>query len=78
LLTEQVAKQASALANELQSYGKGKSIDPYTYTFLKRYGFTRAEVLKAISDPNASGSSRVLSAIVDSVLQSSGVPQWAD
>ena len=78
MLTQQVAQQASALANELQSYGKGKPIDPYTYTFLKRYGFTRAEVLKAISDPNASGSSRVLSAIVDSVLQSSGVPQWAD
>lgn len=78
MLTQQVAQQASALANELQSYGKGKPIDPYTYTFLKRYGFTRAEVLKAISDPNSSGSSRVLSAIVDSVLQSSGVPQWAD
>ena len=78
MLTQQVAQQASALANELQSYGKGKPIDPYTYTFLKRYGFTRAEVLKAINDPNASGSSRVLSAIVDSVLTSSGVSQWAD
>lgn len=78
MLTQQVAQQASALANELQSYGKGKPIDPYTYTFLKRYGFTRAEVLKAINDPNSSGSSRVLSAIVDSVLTSSGVSQWAD
>lgn len=78
MLTQQVAAQASALANELTSYGKGKDIDKYTMTFLKRYGFTKEQVVEAINNPNAAGSSRVLNAIVDSVLQSSGVSQWAD
>lgn len=77
-LMQQVAAQAQSLAKELTSYGPGKPLDAYTNTFLKKYGFTRNDVLNAINNPNDPNSSKVLTAIVDQALISSGIPQWGD
>lgn len=78
LLTQQVSKAASNLAKELSSYGKGKKLDSYTNTFLQHYGFTRNQVLEAINNPESPNASKVLNAIVDSTISSSGIPNWAD
>lgn len=77
-LMQQVATQAQALAKELTSYGPGKALDSYTNTFLKKFGFNRDQVLNAINNPNDPNSSKVLKAIVDQALISSGIPQWGD
>lgn len=78
MLTQQVSQQAQALAKELTEYGLGKPIDSYTNTFLKKHGFTSAQVLEAITNPNDPKSSPVLKAIVDQTLASSGVTSWGD
>ena len=78
MLTQQVSQQAQALAKELTEYGLGKPIDAYTNTFLKRNGFTSAQVLEAITNPDDPKSSPVLKAIVDQTLASSGVTKWGD
>lgn len=78
MLTQQVSQQAQALAKELTEYGLGKPIDSYTNTFLKRHGFTSAQVLEAVTNPNDPKSSPVLKAIVDQTLASSGVTSWGD
>jgi len=78
LLTQQVSQQAASLAKELTDYGKGKKLDAYTNTFLKKHGFTREQVLQAINHPDDPNSSQVLNAIVEGTMQSSGLKDWAD
>lgn len=77
-LMQQVAQQAQGLAKELTSYGTGKPLDAYTNTFMKKFGFSKEQVLNAINNPNDPSSSKVLTAIVDQALVSSGITQWGD
>lgn len=76
LATAQVAQAAGALAKELKNYGTGKPIDAFTNTFMKKYGFSSSEVLNAINNPKDPKSSKVLGAIVDQAVGSSGVANW--
>ena len=78
LLTQQVSQVAGNLAKELYNYGSGKRIDAYTKTFMQQHGFTRDQVLDAISNPNREQSQPVLNAIVEQVIGSSGMNNWAD
>lgn len=78
LLTQQVSQAAGNLAKELSNYGNGKRLDAYTKTFLQQHGFTRGQVLDAISNPNRAQSQPVLNAIVEQVMGSSGMASWAD
>lgn len=78
LLTQQVSQAAGNLAKELSNYGNGKRLDAYTKTFLQQHGFTRDQVLDAISNPNRAQSQPVLNAIVEQVMGSSGMASWAD
>lgn len=83
LLTQQVATKAAALAKELRDTGeKGRKaraalekILPYQYRVLEQPGFSSQEILKAIQDPNANP---ILTDIVNSTLESSGISEWAD
>ena len=78
LLEKQVADAADVLAKELTAYGKGKPLDKYTNTFIQQHGFTRDQVLNAIHNPDSPESSPVLNALVNSVIESSGVSGWND
>ena len=78
LLTQQVSQAAGNLAKELSNYGNGKRLDGYTKTFLQQHGFTREQVLDAINNPNRTQSQPVLNAIVEQVVGSSGMANWAD
>ena len=77
LLTQQVSQAASNLAKELRSVSTGR-LDTYTKTFLQNYGFTSKQVLDAINNPNRAQSQPVLNAIVEQVIGSSGMRNWAD
>lgn len=77
LLTQQVSQAASNLAKELRSVSTGR-LDAYTKTFLQNYGFTSKQVLDAINNPNRAQSQPVLNAIVEQVIGSSGMRNWAD
>lgn len=78
LLTQQVSQAAGNLAKELYNYGNGKKLDAYTKTFLQQHGFTRDQVLDAISNPNRAQSQPVLNSIVEQVIGSSDIASWAD
>lgn len=78
LLTQQVSQAAGNLAKELTNYGNGKRLDAYTKTFLQQHGFTREQVLDAITNPDRAKSQPVLNAIVEQVVGSSGMANWAD
>ena len=84
LLTQQVATKAAAIAKELRDPGENgqrarknlEKILPYQYRLLEQHGFNSSEVLKAIQqDPKASS---ILTNLVDSTLESSGMANWAD
>lgn len=78
LLTQQVSQAASNLAKELVDYKPGKKLDAFTNTFFKDYGFSREQVLDAINNPNRATSQPVLNAIVEQVIGSSDMSNWAD
>lgn len=78
MLTAQVSQAASALANELSGYGKGKSVDQFTDTFLKRYGYTKNQVLDAINNPDRANSQPVLNSLVETVIGSSNIGSWGN
>ena len=72
-LSNRVAAQASSLASSLQAYGEGRPIDAYTNTFIKKYGFTKEQIQKAINNP--SEGDPVLNAIVENTIASTGMGQ---
>lgn len=77
LLTQQVAQMANKLKGELTSYGS-KPLDKFTNLFLQKHGLSSQEVLNAINNPKASGSARILNAMVNDAVESSGMKGWAD
>lgn len=77
LLTQQVAQMADKLKGELTSYGS-KPLDKFTNLFLQKHGLSSQEVLNAINNPNSSNSAKVLNAMVNDAIESSGMRSWAD
>lgn len=77
LLTQQVAQMADKLKGELTSYGS-KPLDKFTNLFLQKHGLSSQEVLNAINNPNSSNSAKVLNAMVNDAIESSGIRNWAD
>lgn len=77
LLTQQVAQMADKLKGELTSYGS-KPLDKFTNLFLQKHGLSSQEVLNAINNPNSSNSAKVLNAMVNDAIESSGMKGWAD
>lgn len=77
LLTQQVAQMADKLKGELTSYSS-KPLDKFTNLFLQKHGLSSKEVLNAINNPNSSNSAKVLNAMVNDAIESSGMRGWAD
>ena len=77
LLTQQVAQMANNLKGELTSYGS-KPLDKFTNLFLQKHSLSSQEVLDAINNPNSSNSARILNAMVNDAIESSGMKGWAD
>ena len=77
LLAQQVGTAVSALAKNLKDYGNGKPLDSHTKTWLQSTGYTPAEIMQAFVHPYGSGRS-VLNTIVNQVVGSTGMPEWAD
>ena len=77
MLTKQVAQMADKLKGELTSYGS-KPLDKFTNLFLQKHGLSSQEVLNAINNPNAGDSAKVLNAMVNDAIESSGMKGWAD
>ena len=73
LLTQQASQIASNLAKGLSSYGRGKSLDNFTNTFIQKYGLSSGEVMNAIYNPNSTQSAKVLNAITNEAMASSGM-----
>ena len=78
LLTQQVGSAASAIAKSLGDSIKTGRLDDYTKTWIESHGFSSAEVLNAIENPNSAGAGKVLNSIVEQAVQSSGVPTWGN
>ena len=78
LLAQQTGQAAAAIAKELRNYGKGKSLDEFTRTWLQQHGYTAGEVAFAINHPNDPRASNVLTTIVNNVIADSGIANWAD
>lgn len=77
LLTKQVSDAASNLARELRST-KVSPIDSNIKAFVQQTGYTSGQILDAINNPNKAESQPVLNAIVEQVIGSSNILNWAD
>lgn len=77
-LTKRVATQAASLANQLSKAENYGQLDDCTKLWMQQYGFTPSQVLQAINSPGTEESTKVLNAIVDSVVDSSGIKNWGD
>lgn len=81
MLTQQVSNAVAGLARELRDYGRGKRLDAYTNTFLKKRGMTSEEVTQFIKDlhnPDSEAYNSALGKVVNSVIASSGVGSWGN
>lgn len=78
LLATQVNDAATKIAKSLVDYVNGKPLDGNTRTWIQKHGLTALEVAQAISNPNSMAGSKVLSTLMNSVMESSGIPRWAD
>lgn len=78
LLAKQAGEIAENLKQALTSRGKLKGIGlPFQYEQLVQLGYTPEDIQLAITDPKNSKAAPVLNAIVDQVLESSGIYKWA-
>lgn len=82
LLTQQVSQAVTNLQKALTNEGKLESLGlPYQYQIKRQQGATPDQVMAAISKKAQQGDSetiKFLRGIVDQVLKSSGVADWAD
>lgn len=76
MLTQQVAQMAKKLQGELLY--STKPLDKFTNLFLQRHGLSPQQVKDAIDNPNATGSAKILNAMVNDVIESSGIRGWND
>lgn len=76
LLAQQAGQIASNLKTALTKKGDLKSLGlQFQYERLLQYGYTPDQIEKAITNPKEGDP--ILTAIVDQVLESSGMTQWA-
>lgn len=78
LLAKQVSDVATNISKSLVDYVNGKPLDGNTRTWLQKHGLTAMEVAQAISNPQSMQSSKVLNTLMNSVIESSGITEWAD
>ena len=80
---QRVATAATALSKKLRDYGKGKSLDGFTKTWLQEHGYKDNEVNQAIADiegalrgdGNVRGNN-ILTNILANEMQTAGVNNW--
>ena len=80
---QRVATAATALSKKLRDYGKGKSLDGFTRTWLQEHGYRDNEVNQAIADiegalrgnGNVRGTT-ILTNILANEMQTAGVNNW--
>ena len=80
---QRVATAATALSKKLRDYGKGKSLDGFTRTWLQEHGYRDNEVNQAIADiegalrgdGNIKGTN-ILTNILANEMQTAGVNKW--
>ena len=80
---QRVATAATALSKKLRDYGKGKSLDGFTRTWLQEHGYRDNEVNQAIADiegalrgdGNVRGTN-ILTNILANEMQTAGVNKW--
>ena len=80
---QRVATTATALSKKLRDYGKGKSLDGFTRTWLQEHGYRDNEVNQAIADiegalrgdGNVRGNN-ILTNILANEMQTAGVNNW--
>ena len=80
---QRVATTATALSKKLRDYGKGKSLDGFTRTWLQEHGYRDNEVNQAImdiegalrGDGNIRGTN-ILTNILANEMQTAGVNNW--
>ena len=75
LLRAQAAAMATNLQNELRQATFGKTKTPGYLAFTQKYGLSSADVAAFVSNPNSFSANKVLRAIYDQVMTSSGVKQ---
>lgn len=81
LLTQQVSQAAANLQRALTDKGQLQKLGlPYQYERMLQYGATPSQVLSAMAKKaqNEPETATFLRGIVDQVMQSSGVADWAD
>lgn len=81
LLTQQVSQAAANLQRALTDKGQLQKLGlPYQYERMLQYGATPSQVLSAMAEQaqNEPETATFLRGIVDQVMQSSGVADWAD
>lgn len=81
LLTQQVSQAAANLQRALTDKGQLQKLGlPYQYERMLQYGATPSQVLAAMAEQaqNEPETATFLRGIVDQVMQSSGVADWAD
>lgn len=81
LLTQQVSQAATNLQRALADKGQLQNLGlPYQYERMLQYGATPSQVLAAMAEQaqNEPETATFLRGIVDQVMQSSGVVDWAD
>lgn len=76
MLAQQVGQMASNLKTALTGRGKMQGIGlPYQYEQLIQYGYTPAQIQRAITNPREGDP--VLNTIVEQALHASGMTKWA-
>ena len=81
LLTQQVSQAAANLQRVLTDKGQLQKLGlPYQYEIMLQYGATPSQVLAAMAEQsqNEPETATFLRGIVDQVMHSSGVSDWAD
>ena len=75
LLRAQASAMATNLQNELRQATFGKTKTPGYLAFTQKYGLSSADVAAFVSNPNSPSANKVLRAIYDQVMTSSGVKE---
>lgn len=75
LLRAQASAMATNLQNELRQATFSKTATPGYLAFTQKYGLSSADVAAFVSNPNSPNASKVLRAIYDQVMTSSGVKE---
>ena len=75
LLRQQAAAMATNLTNEIKSSVFSKTKTPGYLAFTQKYGLSSADVAAFVANPNSPDANKVLRAIYDQVMTSSGVKE---